>query len=378
MAVSYFLPHFSDEKVAAVAGRVRTTNSSNLLDLFQTLEYAIGQNIDKAAFSTINAIGVVPGPAGAWRKSFLLEAGGFHVDTLVEDQEMTLSALHAGKKVVYEPRSVAYTETPHSIKNFLKQRFRWVYGTMQCFWKHKKVMYERPASSMSLVVMPNIFIYNILLPLTYPLADSALLFGLIFGEWTTLILPFAIFTAVDLLYAVWGLRGEPNKWKLLLAVPMQRVVYRQLLYYTVYKGVIRAIEGSGMGWNKFTKTGETRRFYLAAMGSLEAALEKMETAVTALELHPAEPAVAAASIPGAGATIPLASVMDVALLPQRFGEDPAGASALAIAPSGAGETAQAEASAENMGEVMPLAAVPRHFQREAVLAAPGHSSDEGD
>ncbi len=271
-AVSYFVPHFNDPQIAAVAGKVRTTDAPGFLDIFQTLEYAIGQNIDKTAFSTIGGVGVVPGPAGAWRKQFLIEAGGFHTDTLVEDQEMTLCLLHMQKKVGYEPRAIAYTETPHSIENFLKQRFRWVYGTMQCFWKHKSVMVERPDSVMTLVVMPNVFVYNILLPLTYPFADSALVFGLIFGEWHTLVAPFLLFTMLDLLYATWGLRGEPNKWKLMMAVPLQRIVYRQLLYYTVYKALIRAIEGRGGGWNKFAKMGETRRFYLTAMGGVTAAL----------------------------------------------------------------------------------------------------------
>jgi hypothetical protein len=125
---------------------------------------------------------------------------------------------------------------------------------------------------MSLVVMPNVFIYNILLPLTYPFADSALVFGLIFGEWRTLVAPFLIFTVIDLLYATWGLRGEQGKWKLMLAVPLQRVIYRQLLYYTVYRGIIRALEGTGDRWNKFAKMGETRRFYLSAMGGITAAL----------------------------------------------------------------------------------------------------------
>jgi peptidoglycan-N-acetylglucosamine deacetylase len=211
-------------------------------------------------------VGVVPGPAGAWRKSFLMEAGGFHTDTLVEDQEMTLTMLHMGKKVIFEEHAIAYTETPHTVKNFLKQRFRWVYGTMQAFWKHKSIMWERPDDVMSLVVMPNIAVFNIILPLTYPFADSALLFGLIFGEWQTLLVPFAIFTAVDLLYASWGLRGESNKLKLLCAVPLQRVVYRQLLYYTVYKSFVRAMEGTGTLWNKFAKVGETKRYYLAALG----------------------------------------------------------------------------------------------------------------
>lgn len=264
-ALSHYVKHFDDPSVGAVAGRVRTTSSSNWLDLFQKLEYAVGQNIDKRAFSVIGAVGVVPGPAGAWRKKNLLELGGFKTDTLAEDQDMTMTLLRAGKKIVYEPDAISYTETPHSITNFLKQRFRWVYGTMQCFWKHKRAMIERPDSVMSLVVLPNVFIYNILLPLTYPFADSAFLFGIFFGGWDTLILPFIIFTAFDLAYAMWGVWREPQGWRLMLAVPFQRMIYRPLLYYTVYKSAVRVLEGTGSSWNAFKKVGETRRFYLSAL-----------------------------------------------------------------------------------------------------------------
>lgn len=264
-ALSYFVQHFADPTVGAVAGKVRTTGSRRFLDLFQTLEYAIGQNIDKRALSVIGAVGVVPGPAGAWDRSMVMTLGGFASDTLVEDQDMTLRLLRAGKKIIYEPDAIAYTETPHTITNFLKQRLRWIYGTMQCFWKNKGVYREAPLGKMSTVVMPNIFIFNILLPLTYPFADGALLFGLLSNEWRSLVLPFLAFTIVDLLYAGYGVRGEPNPIRLLWAVPLQRIVYRQLLYYTVARSVIRAIEGTGLGWNKFTKIGETQRFYFTAL-----------------------------------------------------------------------------------------------------------------
>ncbi len=266
-ALSHFLTHFGDAEVGAVAGKVGTTQSTHTLDLFQALEYAIGQNIDKRAVSILGAVGVVPGPAGAWRKSLVLAAGGFSTDTLVEDQDMTLTLLRHGKKVAYEERAIAYTETPHTVKNFLKQRFRWVYGTMQCFWKHKGVIIERPLSSMSLIVMPNIFIFNILLPLSYPFADSALVFGLILSDWIGLLGPFAFFTMFDVAYASIGVWPERNRWKLLCMVPLQRIVYRQLLYYSVARGVIRAIEGSGSGWNKFAKIGETQRFFFSTVSA---------------------------------------------------------------------------------------------------------------
>lgn len=279
-ALYHFVEHFDDPEIGAVAGKVRTTGSNRFLDIFQTLEYAIGQNIDKRAFSVVNAVGVVPGPAGAWSKPFVMEAGGFDTDTLVEDQDMTLRLLRMGKKVAYEHRAVAYTETPHTVKNFLKQRFRWVYGTMQCFWKNKAVFIERPTSAMSLVVMPNIFIFNIILPLTYPFADSALLFGIIFSDWQSLVVPFVLFTAFDLLYAWFGVYKEPKAWRTLYAVPLQRIVYRQLLYYTVAKSVIRALEGTGSSWDKFTKVGETQRFYFTSVIEKAHSSQEIPDAVT--------------------------------------------------------------------------------------------------
>ena len=263
-ALYHFTKHFKDPDVGAVAGRVRTTGNNGFLNLFQMLEYAIGQNIDKRALSTLGAVGVVPGPAGAWDKTSVKAAGGFSNETLVEDQDMTLTLLRMGKKVIYEEKAVAYTETPNTITNFLKQRFRWIYGTIQCFWKNKAVFAEQPASVMSLIVMPNIFIFNILLPLTYPFADGAFVVGLIFGEWQTMVLPFILFTIFDLLYAWIGVWNESEVIKLLSEVPLQRVSYRQLLYYTVIRSVVRAIEGTSSSWNKFAKTGETQRFYFSS------------------------------------------------------------------------------------------------------------------
>jgi cellulose synthase/poly-beta-1,6-N-acetylglucosamine synthase-like glycosyltransferase len=210
-------------------------------------------------------VGIVPGPAGASRKNLVIKAGGFSNETLLEDQDMTLNILRLGKKVVYEERAISYTETPNTITNFLKQRFRWIYGTIQCFWKNKGVLIEQPFSTMTWLVMPNIFIFNILLPLTYPFADCALIIGLLFGEWQNMVIPFLLFTAFDIVYAWVGVLGEKNIPRLLSGVPLQRFSYRQLIYYTVIKSVVRAIEGTGSGWNKFAKTGETQRFYFSSI-----------------------------------------------------------------------------------------------------------------
>ncbi|MBX4192427.1 glycosyltransferase, partial [Candidatus Parcubacteria bacterium] len=260
-ALHAFVRHFGDPRVGAVAGKVYPAVLNGFLSKFQALEYAVGQNLEKRAFSALGVVGVVPGPAGAWRKDAILKAGGFPTDTLVEDQDMTLTLMRQGWRIAYEPEAIAYTETPPNVSTFLKQRFRWVYGGIQCFWKHLDVIWEQPRSPMSTIIIPHTFIFGILLPLTYPIVDSVLIFSLIFGVWREVLVPVLLFTAVDCVYALWGLRGEPNKRQLLIMVPLLRLVYRQLLYYTVLRGLVRAIEGTGAAWNKFEKVGETQLFY---------------------------------------------------------------------------------------------------------------------
>ncbi len=260
-ALHAFARHFDDPQIGAVAGKVYTASLKGLLNKFQALEYAVGQNIEKKAFSVIGAVGVVPGPAGAWRRAALLQIGGFSSDTLVEDQDMTLTMLRRGWKIAYEPDAVAYTETPDTLQKFLTQRFRWVYGMMQCYWKHLGTMGAQPFSPLSYALFPHTIVFSILLPFCYLMVDALLVMSLFFGFSMHALLPILFFTGVDMIYTAWGLKDEPEGWKLLWVVPLQRFAYRPLIYYTIVRGFVRAIEGSGSAWNKFSKAGDTQRFF---------------------------------------------------------------------------------------------------------------------
>ena len=121
--------------MAAVAGNAKVGNRINLLTRWQALEYITGQNLDRRAFALLNCISVVPGAIGAWRRSLVMELGGFSNDTLAEDSDLTLRILRNGFKIEYEEGAIALTEAPDQVKGFLKQRFRWMFGTFQAAWK---------------------------------------------------------------------------------------------------------------------------------------------------------------------------------------------------------------------------------------------------
>lgn len=259
--IKNLVKHFNDPKVGAVAGKVETTNSLNLLDVFQTIEYEVGQNIEKKVFASVNAVGVIPGPVGAWRKSVVMKCGGYNQETLVEDQDLTLAILNSGYKILYEPLAIAYTETPHTLKDFLKQRFRWIYGTLQCAWKYRKNFWKNPSSPFSVIVLPNTVLFSLIVPLFYPIVDGFLIVALLLGAWKEAIITYIIFTCLDVLYSLIAfIIGKKRLW-MLIFIPIQRLYYRQIIYYVVVKSILRAIEGDEEIWGKVAKKGDSQKYY---------------------------------------------------------------------------------------------------------------------
>lgn len=260
-AVGLLLRHFNDPWVAAVAGRVCVTPLPGLLNLFQRMEYTIGQQVDKRLFATLGAVGVVPGPIGAWRRSALVEVGGYSKDTLVEDQDITFAMLAAGKTVRYEPHALAYTEPPHTISDFLLQRLRWTYGTLQCLWKYKNHLGNVRRPSLGLVVLPNTLVFGVLMTFLYPLADLLFLGALAFGAWQGALVLYVCFIIADTAYAALGLAGEKNRLRLLAVLPLQRLFYRFVMYVAVISSLAYAVEGAGLLWGKVRKRGEASAYH---------------------------------------------------------------------------------------------------------------------
>ena len=90
-AIARLVPHFINPTVAAVAGNAKVGNRVNLWTRWQALEYITSQNFERRALNTLGAVSVVPGAIGAWRVSAVREAGGYHIDTVAEDADLTMA-----------------------------------------------------------------------------------------------------------------------------------------------------------------------------------------------------------------------------------------------------------------------------------------------
>lgn len=248
--------------VGAVAGNVKVGNEVNLITRWQSIEYITAQNFDRRAFDLLNCITVVPGAIGAFRKEAIVKAGLFTTDTLAEDCDLTIRLLRSGYAISNCTEAISYTEAPETLRGFLKQRFRWSFGVMQTFWKHIDACFNIQYKALGMVALPNILIFQIILPFLAPLADLVLVVSLLAAglhilpaDISSIILYYAVFSVVDIAGAAIAFAFEKEPYKKLVWMIPQRLVYRQLMYYILVKSVVRAIKGELQGWGKLKRTG---------------------------------------------------------------------------------------------------------------------------
>lgn len=268
-AIRYLVHRFEDPKVGAVAGKVTVGNRNKLLAKLQALEYVTAQNFDRRAYDRVNGIMVVPGAIGAWRVDAICEAGLFCNDTLTEDADMTLAINRAGYRVTHEEMAIGYTEAPEKVGQLLAQRLRWSLGMFQCAWKHKGAI--RQGKTIGLLTIPDMLVFGYLFPLLAPIADifvMILIYKLFAGTWSGevgasvsnvpvhMILAYFALPLLDLFVAGYALkRDDQESLGLLWLFPFQRFFYRQLLYFSVYRSLLRALTGTLANWGRMKRTG---------------------------------------------------------------------------------------------------------------------------
>jgi peptidoglycan-N-acetylglucosamine deacetylase len=271
-AIAKLIPRMADPKVGAVAGNAKVGNRINLWTRWQALEYITSQNFERRALDLFNVVTVVPGAIGAWRTAAVKKAGGYHVNTVAEDADLTMNLLRQGCKVVYEDRAFAFTEAPDNMRGLMRQRFRWSFGILQAVVKHRGAFLRHRA--MGLFALPNMIIFQIILPLFSPFIDLMFIAGVMnyavnrhfhpvaanAASFDKLIVYFMAFLVVDFLASSLAFLLEPRHasnrgdgW-LLFHIWIQRFTYRQVFSLVLLKTIKRAIDGRPFAWEKQERT----------------------------------------------------------------------------------------------------------------------------
>jgi cellulose synthase/poly-beta-1,6-N-acetylglucosamine synthase-like glycosyltransferase len=270
-----------------MAGNAKVGNRVNLWTRWQALEYITSQNFERRALDLFHVVTVVPGAIGAWRTAAVKQAGGYPVNTVAEDADLTMHLLEMRLKVDYEDRALAFTEAPIDMRGLMRQRFRWSFGTLQAVWKHRAAFVRNKA--MGFFALPNILVFQMLMPLVSPFIDIMFLAGVVTffldryyhpesaspASFEKLVAYFLTFLVIDFITSSVAFslerRHPANKgdgW-LLFHIWLQRFAYRQVFSIVLFKTLKRAIDGKPFNWEKIKRTARMSKRTDALVGTLQ-------------------------------------------------------------------------------------------------------------
>ncbi|MCX5533235.1 glycosyltransferase [Streptomyces sp. NBC_00006] len=247
---------FGDPGVGAVAGNAKVGNRDSLIGAWQHIEYVMGFNLDRRMYDILRCMPTIPGAVGAFRRSALERVGGMSDDTLAEDTDVTMALHRDGWRVVYAEKARAWTEAPETVQQLWSQRYRWSYGTMQAIWKHRRALVDRgPSGRFGRVGLPLVSLFMVLAPLLAPLIDIFLLYGLVFGPTEKTVGAWFGVLAIQAICAAYAFRLDKERMTHLISLPLQQLLYRQLMYVVLLQSWITALTGGRLRWQKLRRTG---------------------------------------------------------------------------------------------------------------------------
>ncbi|MFI6660131.1 glycosyltransferase [Streptomyces sp. NPDC050523] len=247
---------FGDPKVGAVAGNAKVGNRDSMIGAWQHIEYVMGFNLDRRMYDLLRCMPTIPGAVGAFRRSALERVGGMSDDTLAEDTDITMAMHRDGWRVVYAENARAWTEAPETVQQLWSQRYRWSYGTMQAIWKHRRALVEKgPSGRFGRVGLPLVAMFMVVAPLLAPLIDIFLIYGVVFGPTQKTIVAWLGVLAVQAVCAAYAFRLDRERMTHLISLPLQQILYRQLMYVVLLQSWITALTGGRLRWQKLRRTG---------------------------------------------------------------------------------------------------------------------------
>ncbi len=171
--------YFNNPKMGAVTSFVTIRNKNeNFLTKIQSLEYIV-MAWNRKLLDFIDSVSVTNGPLSLYRKSILLEIGGFDKNSITEDIEVTWNILDHEYKTALCFDAHVTTITPSKFKPWLRQRTRWGIGGLQVIQKYKKAFFKK--GMFGAFIIPYIS-FSIILSIAAFLFSSYLLIRALLGK----------------------------------------------------------------------------------------------------------------------------------------------------------------------------------------------------
>ena len=154
--------NFDPRRIIGIGGQLRPSNGLRIRDgriigsrlprslvaRFQVVEYMSAFLAHRLAWSRLNAVTVVAGGFGVWRRDVVIELGGYATDVTHEDIELTINAhrqFRRGRvpyRIVIVPDATIWTQVPSTWEGIRSQRKRWQRIVLEVLWKYRRMLFN--------------------------------------------------------------------------------------------------------------------------------------------------------------------------------------------------------------------------------------------
>lgn len=188
-------------RTVGVGGNIRPLNGSRvelghlieasvprpIIPRMQILEYVRTFLASRPAWSRMNALPLVSGAFGIWKRSVVVDVGGFAPGHMGEDLDLTMR-IHrhlidnkVPYRIVYEPSAVIWTEVPDTARVLRRQRIRWHRGLMTAVRDFLPMTFNPRYRQLGMLTWGNFFLFEFLAPIIefigWIVVPTALLLG---------------------------------------------------------------------------------------------------------------------------------------------------------------------------------------------------------
>jgi cellulose synthase/poly-beta-1,6-N-acetylglucosamine synthase-like glycosyltransferase len=280
---------FADDpaRVVATGGVVRVVNdcpvehgrvldvrvSRGWLPRIQTVEYLRAFLMGRTGWSRLQALAIISGAFGMFRRDVVVEVGGLDPSNLGEDFDL-VTRIHRRMRdqrrpyrVVFVGEPVVWTEVPPTLETLKRQRKRWHRGLAQTLWRHRGMIGNPRYGRIGLIALPYYVLFELIAPVVELVGLVAMVLGLAVGA---INVPFALLFALvalgySFLLTLASLALEEfsfhryRRWSdlgwLVLASMAENLGYRQLTAVWRIQGLWEQLRGQGYEWGAMTRIG---------------------------------------------------------------------------------------------------------------------------
>ena len=246
----------------------------NFLARLQVLEYLRAFLSGRMGWDALDATLVISGAFGIFKRSIVVDAGGYATDTVGEDMELVVRMHRYCRehdipyRIHFVPDPVAWTECPESLAVLSRQRDRWQRGLYQSLTRHRKMLFNPKYGRAGVIAYPYFFFLEMLGPIVELLGYVSLTVTILAGraDWPFVIAFLSVAVVLGGALSLSAVALEELSFRryprisdllqLFLLALLENFGYRQLSAWWRLKGTISALRGVE-GWGHMTRKGFT-------------------------------------------------------------------------------------------------------------------------